>query len=107
MGSTVRNPNAPISCVSTLPRATWSFWRKAPRVLYSNLYHQLPYLERWYHVAVAQQEEEFFGYVDGRKVFDSSGSVGNVASGGVSIGGWEMDNTCTARFRRFPFINIG
>ncbi len=50
---------------------------------------RLPYLERWYHLAIVQQGATFTGYVDGRQVFSSSGSVGNSANtSGISIGGW-------------------
>ncbi len=48
-----------------------------------------PYLDRWYHVAVIRQSEAFTGYVDGRQVFSSTGSVGDAKStDGLSIGGW-------------------
>jgi len=56
---------------------------------YTNTLIQLPYLERWYHLALVQQGATFTGYVDGRQVFSSSGNVGNTANtNGVSIGGW-------------------
>lgn len=50
-----------------------------------------PYLDRWYHVAVVRQGENFTGYVDGREVFNvpSPQAVGNAANtDGISIGGW-------------------
>lgn len=49
-----------------------------------------PYLERWYHVAVARQGEVFKAFVDGREVsIPSSGPVGNTATvEGLSVGGW-------------------
>jgi hypothetical protein len=56
---------------------------------YTNTLIQLPYLERWYHLAIIRQGAAFTGYVDGRQVFSSSGNVGNTAnSSGISIGGW-------------------
>jgi RHS repeat-associated protein len=56
---------------------------------YTNTLIQLPYLERWYHFAIVQSGAMFTGYIDGRQVFSSSGSVGNTAnSSGISIGGW-------------------
>jgi len=56
---------------------------------YTNTLIQLPYLERWYHLAIVQQGATFTGYVDGRQVFSSSGNVGNTANtSGISIGGW-------------------
>ena len=56
---------------------------------YTNKLIQLPYLERWYHLAVVQSGALFTGYVDGRQVFQSPGNVGNTAnSSGISIGGW-------------------
>ena len=56
---------------------------------YMNTLIQLPYLERWYHLAIVQQGATFTGYVDGRQVFSSSGNVGNTANtSGISIGGW-------------------
>ena len=56
---------------------------------YTNTLIQLPYLERWYHLAIVQSGATFTGYVDGRQVFSSSGSVGNTANtSGISIGGW-------------------
>ena len=33
---------------------------------YTNTLIQLPYLERWYHLAIVQQGATFTGYVDGR-----------------------------------------
>lgn len=56
---------------------------------YTNALVSRPYLERWYHLAVVRQNDNFEGYVDGRQVFSSSGSVGNSSNNnGVSIGGW-------------------
>jgi RHS repeat-associated protein len=57
--------------------------------LYTNTLITRPYLDRWYHVAVVREGENFTGYVDGRQVFSSSGSTGNaMTTEGVSIGGW-------------------
>ncbi len=48
-----------------------------------------PYLDRWYHLAVTRQNDEFSGYVDGHEVFNITYSVGDTANeDGVSIGGW-------------------
>ncbi len=56
---------------------------------YTNTLIQLPYLERWYHLAIVQSGAMFTGYVDGRQVFSSSGNVGNTSNtSGLSIGGW-------------------
>jgi len=56
---------------------------------YTNTLIQLPYLERWYHLAIVQSANLFTGYVDGRQVFSSAGNVGNTMNtSGISIGGW-------------------
>ncbi len=58
---------------------------------FTNALISRPYLDRWYHVAVVRQGENFTGYVDGREVFDvpSPQTVGNAANtDGISIGGW-------------------
>ena len=47
---------------------------------YTNTLIQLPYLERWYHVAiVGQQGANFTGYVDGRQVFSRFRKCGQFA----------------------------
>ena len=47
-----------------------------------------PYLERWYHVAVTRRNSHYKGFLDGRKVFDTTYDVGSLSNpGGVSIGG--------------------
>lgn len=58
---------------------------------FTNALISRPYLDRWYHVAVVRQGENFTGYVDGREVFSvpSPQTVGNAANtDGISIGGW-------------------
>ena len=56
---------------------------------YTNTLIQQPYLERWYHVAVVEQQSGFLCYVDGQEVPTSPGSVGNSGNmSGLSIGGW-------------------
>ncbi|NQU22393.1 MAG: hypothetical protein HQ567_14030 [Candidatus Nealsonbacteria bacterium] len=48
-----------------------------------------PYLDRWYHVAVTRQNDEFWGYIDGHEVFNINYSIGDSSNeDGVSIGGW-------------------
>ncbi len=50
---------------------------------------QRPYLDRWYHVAVARSGSNFTGYLDGRQVFSVAQDVGSSANtDGISIGGW-------------------
>ena len=47
-----------------------------------------PYLERWYHVAVARQQSAFSAYVDGRQLSAfSSTSIGSAVGAGLAIGG--------------------
>ena len=47
-----------------------------------------PYLERWYHVAVARSGASFTCYVDGRPVLPSdSATLGSTVGSGVAIGG--------------------
>lgn len=47
-----------------------------------------PYLERWYHVAVARSGATFTCYVDGRPVLPSdSATLGSTVGSGVAIGG--------------------
>ena len=56
---------------------------------YTNTLIQQPYLERWYHVAVVEQQSGFLCYVDGQEVPTSPGSIGNSRNtSGLSIGGW-------------------
>jgi RHS repeat-associated protein len=56
---------------------------------YTNTLIQLPYLDRWYHLAIVGQQANFVGYVDGRQVFSGSGNAGNSPNtSGLSIGGW-------------------
>ena len=49
-----------------------------------------PFLDRWYHVAVVRNGDQFTGYVDGREVFVApGGGVGDTGNAnGVCIGGW-------------------
>jgi len=49
-----------------------------------------PFLDRWYHVAVVRQNEQFDAFVDGRVISVPVGAaVGDARStDGVSIGGW-------------------
>lgn len=48
-----------------------------------------PYLERWYHVAIARSGDEFTSFVDGRPLPIRAQAIGDPASGdGLSIGGW-------------------
>ncbi len=50
---------------------------------------QNPYMDRWYHIAVVRNNDEYQTYVDGRALPPMSASVGNAATtNGVSIGGW-------------------
>ena len=50
---------------------------------------QQPYLERWYHLAIARQQNQFSTYVDGRFVSSVTAAVGDTSnSAGVSVGGW-------------------
>jgi len=56
---------------------------------YTNTLVRSPYLDRWYHVAVTRQNDQYKGFADGRKVFDDTRSIGTVtAPNGVSIGGF-------------------
>ncbi|MBI5385063.1 MAG: LysM peptidoglycan-binding domain-containing protein [Verrucomicrobia bacterium] len=54
-----------------------------------------PYLDRWYHVAVVRQAEEFTVFVDGRAVSVPAGAtVGDARStDGVAIGGWNVSGS--------------
>jgi RHS repeat-associated protein len=59
----------------------------------SSLYRQTliakPYIDRWYHVAVAMSAANYYAYVDGRSPQTIGASVGNTSvTNGVSIGGW-------------------
>jgi RHS repeat-associated protein len=55
----------------------------------TNTLIERPYLERWYHLAVVRQGDEYTGYVDGRQVFNNTRTIGStVSSNGVSIGDW-------------------
>lgn len=48
-----------------------------------------PYVDRWYHVAVAMQTNAFWSYVDGRLLDPGTGTPGNTSTtNGISIGGW-------------------
>ena len=48
----------------------------------------LPFLERWYHVAVTRAGDNFIGYLDGREVFTVNQAVGaSTNAGGITIGG--------------------
>jgi len=50
---------------------------------------RLPHLERWYHLAVVRSGESVAGYVDGREMFNTGGTIGNSAHvNNVSIGSW-------------------
>ncbi len=64
------------------------FTTHGPSGSYTKTLIPQPYLERWYHVAVARSGNTFTCYVDGRQVGNSEASaVGNGAGSGLSIGG--------------------
>jgi RHS repeat-associated protein len=54
-----------------------------------------PFLDRWYHVAVARQNEEFSAYVDGRDIkLPAGAAVGDTRNtDGLSIGGWNASGS--------------
>ena len=54
-----------------------------------------PYLDRWYHIAVVRQAEEFTAFVDGRAITLPAGvPVGDARStDGLSIGGWNASGS--------------
>lgn len=65
------------------------FTSKGSAGTYLHTLIERPFLDRWYHVAIARQGDNFTCYIAGRLVPGGSGSAGDAsANEGLSVGGW-------------------
>lgn len=89
-GSTTTNDTHSYNIYFNASSGTVDFTARGAGGLFRQTLIASPFIDRWYHVAIAMSGSGYDSYVDGKLVSGgSTGSSGNTSgANGVSIGGW-------------------
>lgn len=90
MGTTTTNDTHSYNIYFNANSGTVDFTARGAGGLFRQTLIASPFIDRWYHVAIAMSGSSYDSYVDGKPVSNGgTGSSGNTSgANGVSIGGW-------------------